>query len=188
MERLLSLGFTGVAGVEPSAAPIQAASPEVRPLIKRGTFAAADFKAGTMSLVTSFQTLEHVDDPLEVARGAHGLLKDGGAAVFVCHDRRAFSAGVLGMKSPIFDLEHLQLFSPDSARALLERAGFEDVEIRPMLNRYPIRYWLRLFPLPASWKARLVSWAKGERFGSYPLALPAGNLAAIGFKRRARSR
>jgi SAM-dependent methyltransferase len=183
LHELLSLGFTSIAGVEPSEAPIAAASPDVRPLLKLGTFAAADFQAGAYSLITSFQTLEHVHDPLEVLRGAHGLLKDAGAVYVICHDRRALSARLLGLKSPIFDIEHLQLFSPESARALLERAGFEDVEVRPILNSYPIHYWLRLFPLPSSWKARVVSWAKGERFGAYPLALPAGNLMAIGFKR-----
>jgi len=101
--------------------------------------------------------------------------------VFVCHDRRALSARLLGFRSPIFDIEHLQLFSPSSARALLEKAGFTGVEIRPLWNRYPLHYWLRLFPLPPSWKARVVSAAKAAGFGYWPVALPAGNLAAIGF-------
>lgn len=187
LERLLSLGFTGVAGVEPSEAPIAAASDAARPLLKRGVFAAADFQEGAFSLVTSFQTLEHVHDPLGVCRGARRLLKEGGAIFFICHDRRAFSARLLGLKSPIFDIEHLQLFSPASARALLERAGFDEIEVRPISNRYPLHYWLRLLPLPPSWKERFVSWAKTAGFGFVPLTLPAGNLAAVGFKRPAAS-
>ncbi len=182
LEELLALGFTGVAGVEPSEAPIAAARSSVRPLLRRGVFSAADFKEGTLSLVTSFQTLEHVLDPLGVCRDARRLLKEGGAVFFVCHDRRAFSARLLGLQSPIFDIEHLQLFSPASARALLERAGFDDIEVWPILNRYALHYWLRLFPFPPSWKERCVSWTKAARFGFAPLALPAGNLAAIGFR------
>ncbi len=76
-------------------------------MLKLGSFAAADFKSGAYSLITSFQTLEHVHDPLEVIRGAHALLKDSGAVYVICHNRRAFSARLLGLKSPIFDIEHL---------------------------------------------------------------------------------
>ena len=182
LEELLALGFNGVAGVEPSEAPIASARADVRPLIRRGLFAASDFHEGGFRLVTSFQTLEHVDDPLGVCRGAYRLLKKNGAAFFICHDRRAWSARLLGLKSPIFDVEHLQLFSPASVRSLLERAGFSDIAVGPVLNRYPLHYWLRLLPLPPSWKERAVAWAKAAVPGSWTLALPAGNLAAIGYK------
>jgi SAM-dependent methyltransferase len=183
LEELLALGFSGVAGVEPSEAPIASARADVRPLIRRGLFASKDFQEGAFRLVTSFQTLEHVDDPLGVCRDAYRLLKKDGAIFLICHDRRAWSARLLGLRSPIFDLEHLQLFSPASACALLERAGFAEVEVEAIRNRYPLHYWLRLLPLPRSWKVRVVAWAKASGPGSWPLSLPAGNLAAVGFKR-----
>ena len=44
--------------------------------------------------------------------------------MIVCHDRRAPLNRALGARSPIMDIEHLQLFSQASARALLERTGF----------------------------------------------------------------
>jgi SAM-dependent methyltransferase len=184
LEELLSSGFTNVVGVEPSEAPIAAASAAAKPLLRRGLFAAADFKAGSVSLVTSFQTLEHVDDPLKVCRDAFGLLKAGGAAVFVCHNRRALSARLLGFGSPIFDIEHLQLFSPASAWFLLERAGFVDITVHPIWNSYPLHYWLKLLPLPPALKAKAVAAAKGAAWGRWTVALPAGNLAAIGWKPR----
>jgi SAM-dependent methyltransferase len=186
LEELLALGFSGVSGVEPSEAPIAAARADVRPLIRHGLFVAKDFKEDSFRLATSFQTLEHVDDPLGVCRDVFHLLRQDGAVLLVCHDRRAWSARLLGLKSPIFDIEHLQLFSPASARALLQRAGFSDVEVRPILNRYPVHYWLRLFPLPPSWKERAVAWAKAAA-PSWTLALPAGNIAAVGFKRAAKA-
>ncbi len=134
--------------------------------------------------MTSFQTLEHVPDPKEVVTGSFSLLKDGGAAVLVCHDRRTFYASLLGLKSPIFDIEHLQLFSPASARSLLKSSGFTDIEVRPIWNRYPLHYWLRLLPLPSSLKSVFISLSKSFFIGFLPIALPAGNLAATGFKRR----
>ena len=97
------------------------------------------------------------------------------------HNRRAFSAKVLGRKSPIFDIEHLQLFSPVSVRHLLERAGFSRVEVRPVFNRYPLRYWARLFPFPAGSKQRILKVLQSMRMGRWVIPLPAGNLAAIAY-------
>ena len=42
----------------------------------------------------------------------------------------------------------MQLFSPRSVGELLRRAGLRDVGHRPIRNRYPVRYWARLAPLP----------------------------------------
>lgn len=182
LAKLLDLGFQEVMGVEPSRAPIAAASPRVRSLIREGLFSEADFSEATLSLVTCFQTLEHVPDPLALLESARRLLRPGGAVVTVCHDRTALPNRVLGTRSPIFDIEHLQLFSPASLRRALALAGFERIELRAVRNRYPLGYWLRLLPLPA--RARAAAEALVARFGleAFPLALPVGNLMAVGFR------
>ena len=182
LEQLLRAGFEGVVGVEPSRAPIAAARAEVRPLLREGLFSGADFLPGSLSLVTCFQTLEHLPDPRQTTREVFALLKPGGAAYFICHNRRALSARVLGRKSPIFDIEHLQLFSPGSARFLLEQAGFGEVTVAGVLNRYPLRYWLRLLPLPPAAKRRLISALDLLGWGDRLIPMPAGNIAVVGFK------
>jgi len=181
---LLDAGFTDVVGVEPSAAPIRAAAPAVRDLIKEGPFRREDFEPGRFRLVTSFQTLEHLSDPLAMCRDAHDLLVDGGALYVISHNRQALPNRALGRRSPIFDIEHLQLFSPPSLQRLLEGAGFTGVEVRPIVNRYPVRYWLKLLPAPAGFSSAVVR-ALGRRVSSAAVALPVGNMAAIGFKRLA---
>ncbi len=65
------------------------------------------------------------------------------------HDYRAPINRLLGRRSPIIDIEHMQLFCPASLDRLLGEAGFADIAIRAIRNRYPLRYWLRLRPLPA---------------------------------------
>jgi SAM-dependent methyltransferase len=183
LERLLEYGFEQVVGVEPSKAPIAAARPEIRPLIKEGNFDCADFAPGSFSLVTCFQTLEHIYDPLAMTRGVYRLLKPGGAAFFICHNRRALSARLLGRKSPIFDIEHLQLFSPQSARYLLEQTGFTNVTLMPVVNRYPLRYWLKLLPLLSTdAKRSLIAMLDRVGAGGLTLLIPVGNLAVIGFR------
>jgi SAM-dependent methyltransferase len=184
LEQLLQAGFTEVAGVEPSLAPIAGAKDAIRPLIRPGLFQATDYAPGQFSLITCFQTLEHLYDPLEMCRESFGLLKPGGAVFFIGHNRRAWSARLLQFKSPIFDIEHLQLFSPRSLRALLEMSGFQNVRVVNVVNRYPLHYYVKLFPLPEAAKKRLLPRLRKSRLGNWLIPMPLGNLAVIGYKPR----
>jgi SAM-dependent methyltransferase len=182
LAELVKAGFQDVAGVEPSAAPIQVADPSVRGRIRHSPFRPEDFAAEQFRLVTCFQTMEHVYDPLQLCRDAHRITKPGGAFFIVCHNRRAVLARILGRRSPIYDVEHLQLFSPRSVRVLLERAGFHDVEVRPVVNRYPTSYWAKLLPVPKPAKDVLLATLQGSALGSLSLPAPVGNLAAIAWR------
>jgi SAM-dependent methyltransferase len=182
LEELLSLGFKNVVGVEPSTAPIASAKPEIRPFLHCGIFAADQFAKESLDLITCFQVIEHVWDPAKITADALALLKPGGVFFIVAHDRRAFSARVMGTKSPIFDIEHLQLFDKTTGATLLRKAGFDSIEISSVRNKYPVDYWLKLFPLPARVKAGMRSLASNVGIGSRLLSLPAGNLAALGRK------
>lgn len=182
--RLLERGFTGVVGVEPSEAPLAHAPAPVSTHLRLGAFDPDDFAAGQFRLVTCFQTLEHVDDPIALCRGAYSLLKPGGALLVVCHDRQALLNRALGRRSPIYDIEHLQLFSPAALQTLFERSGFVDVRHWPIRNRYPIRYWTSLTPLPMELRRRMVTVLDRVRLGAVPVSLPVGNVAAVGYKPR----
>ena len=182
LEELLAAGYRDVAGVEPSRAPIAAARSDVKPLIRQGLFRAGDYQPNSHNLVTCFQTIEHLWDPAPVLKSIHGLLRPGGAVYLVCHNRRSMSARLLGLKSPIFDIEHMQLFSPDSARHLLQRNGFTNVEVWPILNRYPVHYWLKLLPLGSRVKPHVINVARRWPMSRVSVPLPAGNLAVVGYK------
>jgi SAM-dependent methyltransferase len=183
LEQLLDLGFERVAGYEPSAAPLAAASERVRELIVHDVFAAERAAgSGPYDLIACCMTIEHVPDPAQLCRDAFELLAPGGALMIVCHDRRAPLNRLLGMRSPIIDIEHLQLFSRASARSLLERTGFERVDVRRITNRYPLHYWLKLAPMPRRLKRALVAGAQRDPLGSLSLSLPVGNLAATGMR------
>lgn len=183
LEELVAKGFTHVAGVEPSRAPIAAAKDKIRPLIKNAVFKGNDFPKGGFSLVTCFHTFEHMHEPLEVCRSIYALLKPGGAAFFICHNRHALSAKLMGMKSPIYDIEHLQLFSKKSAEFLLNKCGFVDIIKKTVFNYYPLHHWLKLFPFPSKLKSVLISGVRKIIIAYVPIVLPAGNFAVICYKR-----
>ncbi len=182
LSELLTMGFSDVGGVEPSSAPIAAADPEVAGLIEHDVFHTGVREPGSLSLVTCFQTIEHVPDPAELVRDAVDLLKPGGVLALVCHNRRAPVNRALGLRSPIIDIEHMQLFSPRSVGELLTRAGLREVVHRPIRNRYPVRYWARLTPLPERVQAAVNGALERTGIAGRPLTLPVGNLLAWGVR------
>jgi SAM-dependent methyltransferase len=182
LRHLLRFGFQSVHGVEPSRAPVESASSDVKPLIRLAMFEHGLFPLESNSLVTCFQTIEHVSDPLSLCENAFEILAPGGMLCIVGHNRRAFSARMLGWRSPIFDIEHLQLFSPKSLKELLERSGFSDVRVSGFWNSYPLSYWVRLFPFPAKLKSVLTAVLGRSGLGRFRVAIPAGNLVAFGTK------
>lgn len=182
LAELLALGFGEVTGIEPSVAPIAAADEAVRPYIRHGMFDRAALDDKTFTLITCMQTIEHVPDPLTLCRRAHALLKPGGCLMLVCHDRRAPANRLLGRRSPIYDIEHLQLFSAGSACILLERAGFHSVSARRFVNCYPLSYMVKLAPLPRRPKSAALAALSISRAGRIPVPMPAGNLAVLGWR------
>jgi hypothetical protein len=117
-----------------------------------------------------------------LAREVNSILNPGGLFVTVTHNLKALSARLLGDKSPIFDIEHLQLFSQKTIRALLQRSGFTDIRVMRVWNRYPIHYWMKLAPLPQNLKQALITVAKHRPLAAVTCALPAGNMAAVARK------
>jgi SAM-dependent methyltransferase len=180
LRELLGLGFRDVTGVEPSSAPIAAAAPEVAGLIEHGIFEPGLRPSRSQTLITCLQTIEHIRDPSPIVEAAVEMLKPGGMLLLVCHDRRAFVNRALGLKSPIVDLEHMQLFSPRSASELLRRAGLGGVGLRPIRNRYPIRYWARLAPVPASARGPFDGFLERSGLAGRPLTVNVGNLLVWG--------
>jgi SAM-dependent methyltransferase len=183
LECLHREGFSGLVGVEPSRAAIEAAPASRRAWIREGVFEEHAWPASSFDLVCCFMTLEHVSDPRAVAEAALRLLRPGGAFVAVTHDYRSTVNRVLGKRSPIIDVEHMQLFSAASVRSLFERAGYERVAVDAFVNRYRASYWLRLLPLPCVAKAGLARIFAATGVGRVRVGLNVGNLFVAGFKR-----
>lgn len=180
LNELRALGFAEVEGIEPSSGPLRCASPDNRQVIHQGFFSDFSLTTGAYSLITCFQTIEHVEDAKALAEDVIRLLKPGGLFLVVCHDFRALSARLLKHRSPIFDIEHLQLFSPVSLLNFFNRAGYQDIVIAPFTNRYPIEYWLKLAPTPRV-ASRVIDRAVSFlRLAKICIPLRAGNLYAYG--------
>jgi SAM-dependent methyltransferase len=182
LERLRAAGFADVVGIEPSKAAIAAADTKIRPCIREGTFVEEEFAPESFDLICCFQTLEHVSAPKELTESCLRLLRPGGVLAFVTHDYTAPINRLLGRRSPIIDIEHLQLFCRSTLEKLLSSSGFVAEMITPLVNRYPLRYWLRLSPLPAPIKRLSLQTFTLLGLGGLRIGVNVGNLIAIGRK------
>lgn len=179
IKELAARGFKSPVGVEPSADCVANADAETAPLLICDLFRPGLFPEGSFDIVTTFHVIDHLHDPLEMLRECRRVLRPGGKILIVCHDVEAPSAKVLGKLSPIFDIEHIFLFSEDTIGKLAEKAGFKKVASGGLANTYPLEYWLSMLPgvrrlrklFPASLLSR-------------PATINAGNLYMLAEKER----
>ena len=183
LQRMRDNGFTGLIGVEPSRAAIDAADMEIKDHIREGIFSAADFEPSSFSLISCFMTLEHVSDPALLVNECFRLLKSGGIMAVVVHNWRAWNNRLLGRRSPIIDIEHLQLFSKSSIKELYRRSGFSNIDCRSFSNKYQIEYWNRLLPVPLCLKSCAEFLLRKTGAGRLCLSINVGNLMVIAHKK-----
>ena len=100
----------------------------------------------------------------------------------VTHNRRAWLNRMLGRRSPIVDIEHMQLFSPESSTQLLTGNGYVDVARASFWNRYRPSYWLRLVPISRQAKGWLTERLRGSWPDKRRIPLNVGNFMSWGFK------
>lgn len=173
-------GATLVYGVEPSDKARESAPLDVQCQIWHGAVEDLIGHDEKYDLVTLFMTIEHVADPVAVANYAMKMLKPGGTFAIVGHDRLSLVNKVLGKKSPIFDIEHIQIFTKLGIEKYLVRTGFIDVNAKHFKNEYPLHYWLRLAPLPKGLKNSVES--SSLKMLRKSIALNVGNVLATGKK------
>jgi len=183
LDKIGTSGFKQLVGIEPSRSAINAASDTIRPHLRNGIFHGEDFPDESFSLICCFMTMEHVSDPLVLVRQCHRLLIPGGMMALVTHDYRAIINRILGRRSPIVDIEHLQLFHPQSLQYLLSSSCFSDIRIQRFVNTYRVAYWLRLLPVPRWLRASVIAPLSNTKLGECRLAVNVGNLMAIAQKK-----
>jgi SAM-dependent methyltransferase len=183
LKLLIEEGYKEVYGIEPSIEPINQADKEIKELIINDIFKKEYCENKEINLITCFQTLEHICNPQSIVNDIYESLADGGEIYTVCHGYNSLVNKMLKKKSPIFDIEHLQLFSSKSIKKLLLNAGFSEVRTFKIYNKYPLSYWVKLFPLPNSGKKKLLKFLSVSRIGKILIPINVGNIGAIAKKK-----
>ena len=178
LETLLRAGFQEVHGCEPSAEAIEKAASEVKRNIHPGLFKEGLYPESHFDLVCSFQTLDHISDPVAVVKNCYKILRDESIACFITHNVKGLHARLFGERSPVFDVEHIYLFDPDTLSRLLRESGFEDVKVFPVKNTYPLSYWVKMAPVP--FKKIVLSILSLLGLSNIRVRINAGNIGVVG--------
>jgi 2-polyprenyl-3-methyl-5-hydroxy-6-metoxy-1,4-benzoquinol methylase len=172
--------FDEVRGVELGEEAIRHADPSVRPNIVNAPFSADLFPPGSFDVVCFFQILDHLLDPVQTIRDACQLLKPGGLVVLLNHNIRSWFPRVLGERCPMYDVEHIYLFDQKTVSQLLQKTGFEVVEVRNVANGYTLDYAVKMFPFPNALKSGLLGAIRGLGISQFRFRLPGGNMLSVG--------
>jgi SAM-dependent methyltransferase len=184
LEELSRMGFQNVRGVEPSDQAVAKANAKIRRRIVHSMFSKDRFRGEKFDLIYLFQTLDHVPNPDIFLRDCLGLLNPGGFLLSFHHNVESWSAKVLGEKSPIFDIEHTQLFSMVTSRKIFEKVGLRVVRVNSPTSILSWKHLLWLFPLPREGKKRLLQSQSKlvNLLSAHSLPLKLGNTCIIGQK------
>jgi SAM-dependent methyltransferase len=176
-------GFHSQIEIEPSTdAELKFTPPGPHAKFIRGIFVTGTLPKNSVSFACFFQMLDHVPNPKDFLRTVYDTLEPGGVAVCVTHNTRAFSAKLLGERSPIYDIEHTYLFHPENLAGLFGKVGFGKIETFRVANRYAIRYWLNLLPIPKFLRRGILAFLTALGLSELPVRLNAGNFGIIGVK------
>ncbi len=179
LEEALKQGYENVRGVEPSQSAVEEASPSIRSgiicdVMRPGIFASEQF-----DVICMFQVLDHIPDPAGLLDECKRMLKPGGFVLCLNHNVAALSARLMRSHSPIVDIEHTFLYSPTTATQLFKARGFNVRRVSSVRNRYSFHYLLRLAPMPAKIKTRLLDSLKTRAWMRRSVSIPIGNLCLV---------
>src|SRR6185503_17033623 len=130
MEAAADEGFD-VRGVEFSTVAISLARPDIRDRIVRGDVnELLSRESETFDVVTAFDIIEHVQNPAKFLQELCEILEPGGVLAISSPDTGHFLRYLMGSKWPMLQpMQHTMLFSRRSIAALLERCGFQGIQV-----------------------------------------------------------
>ncbi len=182
LEELKKNGIKNVYGIEPGQESVKKANAKIKNNIKVDILRKTLFPKSSFDIILCFHTLDHIPDPNEFLKIAYDLLKKNGKVFFIVHDTNGLSVKLLKEKSPIFDIEHIYLFNKGNLKQFFEQNKFKNSKVFDIKNTYPIRYWLKLFPLNNFFKNKSIKILELLKLDLIAIRLNAGNIGIVAEK------
>ncbi len=140
-------------GVEPSRWAVAEARKRGLNVV-RGTAGTADLPEDTFDVVTMWDVIEHLTDPLAELRHAQRLLKPGGFLVVHTMDIGSPFARLMGGRWPWLMEMHLYYFTRRTLRMMLEEAGLSVLRIRAQGRYLRLGYLMNRVTALMPWLGR----------------------------------
>lgn len=147
-----------VDGVDISAHAIQYANEQLGIPARCGMLREAGFEQNSFDVLTMWDVIEHVTDPVEELKYCRDLLKPRGLIVLSTPDVASLVAKITGAKWMGFKLaeEHLYYFSKRTISLALEKAGFEVLEVTSIGKDVALDFFARRLSIYAGPAAKLL--------------------------------
>ena len=129
-------------GVEPSQFASAYARDELGLEVLTGELLSAELQLGHYDAVVMGDVIEHLPRPDQALDRMAALLRPGGLAWMALPDAGSLVARGLGRRWWSVIPTHVQFFTRDSIRALLERRGWTVLEIATAPKAFSVRYYL----------------------------------------------
>jgi 2-polyprenyl-3-methyl-5-hydroxy-6-metoxy-1,4-benzoquinol methylase len=126
--RFARLGYE-VTGVEHSATMAETIRRQYAVDVRVGAFEDHQFPPSSYDAYLSFHVIEHVTDVVAHLQQAAAIVRSGGFAFIATPNADSWEHRLAQALSPNYSPVHLQLFSRDSMRRLLERTGWALTEV-----------------------------------------------------------
>jgi 2-polyprenyl-3-methyl-5-hydroxy-6-metoxy-1,4-benzoquinol methylase len=136
--------------------------------------------AARFAVVTAFDVIEHLPDPLAFVRRVRAWLEPHGLLALTLPNMASIAARAMGRRWFYYAApDHVHYFTPSTIRRLLEAAGFASIAVhgatKPLTLEYATEQLERLAPglAPA---ARALEWVMPGPLRRRPVPLPIGEM------------
>lgn len=116
--------------------------------IEAGTIQSTDFRKESFDVVTMWDVVEHVADPILDIDKAYLLLRPGGLLAINTPDSFSLFAKIMGPRWHLLvPPEHIFYFNRKSLKMMLRKRGFEILQVGCIGKRFTLQYFLSKTPL-----------------------------------------
>jgi 2-polyprenyl-3-methyl-5-hydroxy-6-metoxy-1,4-benzoquinol methylase len=147
-----------------------------------------------IDVIANFEVIEHLFSPREFVLKCAELLNPGGIFIVTCPNSRGFDILELREMSSAVDVEHVNLFHPQALAHLLERCGFDVIEVQTpgrldagIVRKHILNGDLEVTSRPFLKRVLVDEWEEcGEAFQDFlEENMLSSNMLAVGRKRGA---
>ena len=119
-----------VIGVDVSTEVVNMVKKKYNVRVIKGEFPQVKINNDNVGVITAFQTIEHVRNPLILLQSIYRTIKPGGLVVMTTLNLDSVWRKIMGRKwfSYLHD-EHLHYWNPKSLKTIFKRAGFSKIQI-----------------------------------------------------------
>jgi SAM-dependent methyltransferase len=143
--------------------------------IETGTIHSTAFGQESFDMVTMWDVVEHVPDPILDIGKACSLLRPGGLLAINTPDSGSRFARVMGSRWHLLvPPEHIFYFNRDSLITILDKSGFEIIEVGCIGKRFTAEYIVQMLSRQQNiglWKTSLNFLKRHPSVGRFPIRL-----------------